>query len=155
MNTTRSSPLTVALSTTASGPVALALVVVTAALVTVSGILHFHLYDIAYRHVATLGPLFIVQGVSALLCALALLVTRRLVVVLGALALMAGTILGFVLVLTTGLFGFKLGFISGLADLSLAMECGAVVTSTAAAAVMLRARQARTLSDQNRQTSSV
>jgi hypothetical protein len=109
------------------GTVPLAATWLGAALVLVSGLVHLHLWDIAYRHVATLGPLFLTQFVLSVLGAVALVALRREIVVLAVAALMAGTLVGFVLALTTGLFGFKLGFVSGWADLALACEGGAVV----------------------------
>ena len=48
--------------------------------------------------------LFLVQTVLCLLVALTLLITRHLLVVPGAAALMAGTIVGFVLARTVGIF---------------------------------------------------
>jgi hypothetical protein len=57
----------------------------------------------------------------------ALLVTRHLLVVLGAAALMAGTIVGFLLARTVGIFGFRLTFSSGLAYTVLVVEAAAVV----------------------------
>ncbi len=113
-----------------------ALIWLGAVLVLVSGIEHLHLWDIAYRHVATLGPLFIVQGVVAIVLAVLLAVGRRFFLVLSGLALMAGTIVGFVLVLTTGLFGFKLGSISGVAYDTLAAEIAAIVVLAGAGWLM-------------------
>jgi hypothetical protein len=98
-----------------------------AALLVTSGLIHLHLWDIAYRHVKTLDVLFLVQVALALLAAVTLLLTRHLLVVLGAAALMAGTIVGFVLVRTVGLFGFRLTFSSGLAYTVLVVEACAVV----------------------------
>ena len=98
-----------------------------AGLLVASGLIHLHLWDIAYRHVKTLDVLFLVQVVLALLAAVALLVTRRLLVVLGAAALMAGTIIGFLLARTVGIFGFHLTFSSGLAYTVLVVEACAVV----------------------------
>jgi hypothetical protein len=98
-----------------------------AGLLVTSGLIHLHLWDIAYRHVKTLDVLFLVQVVLCLLAALTLLVTRHLLVVLGAAALMAGTIIGFVLARTVGIFGFRLTFSSGLADTVLVVEAVAVV----------------------------
>ena len=46
---------------------------------------------------------------------------------LAAAALMAGTIVGFVLARTVGIFGFKLAFSSGLADTVLAVEAAGVI----------------------------
>ena len=98
-----------------------------AGLLVASGLIHLHLWDIAYRHVATLDVLFLVQVALCALAAVALLVTRHLLVVLAAAALMAGTIVGFVLARTVGIFGFKLAFSSGLADTVLAVEAAGVL----------------------------
>ena len=53
---------------------ALGAVVAAAVLMVCSGLIHIHLWDIAYRHVATLGPLFLVQAVAALVSAVVLVV---------------------------------------------------------------------------------
>jgi hypothetical protein len=98
-----------------------------AALLVTSGLIHLHLWDIAYRHVKTLDVLFLVQVAMCLLAALILLVTRHLLVVLGAAVLMAGTIVGFLLARSVGIFGFHLTFSSGLAYTVLIVEAAAVV----------------------------
>jgi hypothetical protein len=115
-----------------------ALVWVGAALLVVSGAIHLNLWDIAYRHVATLGPLFLLQAISAFVMALALAALRRGYLVVAALGLMIGTIVGFILVLTVGLFGFKLGFVSTEASITLAAECAAVVDLLVAALLIVR-----------------
>jgi hypothetical protein len=114
------------------------LMVVAALLVASSGAIHLYLWDIAYRHVDTLGPLFLLQFVSAVIVALALIVVRRGFVLAAALGLMVGTLVGFALVITTGLFGFKLGFVSGWATLSLVAESMAVVLLVATATLLWR-----------------
>ncbi len=111
-----------------------------AGLLIASGLIHLHLWDIAYRHVKTLDVLFLVQVALALLAAVALLVTRHLLVVLGAAALMAGTIIGFVLARTVGIFGFRLTFSSGLADTVLVVEAAAIVLLVLTAWLQLRRR---------------
>ena len=98
-----------------------------AGLLVTSGLIHLHLWDIAYRHVKTLDVLFLVQVAACLLAALTLLVTRQLLVTVGALALMAGTIVGFLLARSVGIFGFKLTFSSGLAYTVLVVEAAGVV----------------------------
>ena len=98
-----------------------------AALLVTAGLIHLHLWDIAYRHVKTLDVLFLVQVALCLLAALILLVTRHLLVVLGAAVLMAGTIVGFLLARSVGIFGFRLTFSSGLAYTVLVVEGAAVV----------------------------
>jgi hypothetical protein len=106
--------------------VLLTLVVLTAIAVTASGAIHLYLWDIAYRHVATLGPLFLIQAFSSFALAAVLIAVRKAIVLALAFALMIGTLLGFALVLTTGLFGFHLGFVSGWAYLTMSAECVAV-----------------------------
>jgi hypothetical protein len=98
-----------------------------AGLLIASGLIHLHLWDIAYRHVKTLDVLFLVQVVLTLLTAVLLLTTRRPLVAAGAAALMAGTIAGFVLARTVGIFGFRLTFISTEAYIVLIIEAVAIV----------------------------
>ena len=106
-----------------------------------SGLIHLYLWHLAYRHIATLGPLFLVQAIAALVLAVSLPAARRGFLLLAALGLMAGTIVGFILVTTVGLFGFTLTSITGWAVAALATEAGAIVTLTAAAALLWRAHR--------------
>jgi hypothetical protein len=114
-----------------------------AGLLVASGLIHLHLWDIAYRHVKTLDVLFLVQVVLCLLAAVTLLVTRHLLVVAGAAALMAGTMVGFVLARTVGIFGFRLTFSSGLAYTVLVVEAAGVVMLVLTAWLQLRQRGRR------------
>ena len=116
------------------------LCVIDAGLLVASGAIHLHLWDIAYRHVGTLDVLFLVQTALCLLAALTLLITRQLLVVLGAAALMAGTIVGFVLARTVGIFGFHLTFSSGLAWTVLIVEAAGVLMLLLTAAVLWQRR---------------
>jgi hypothetical protein len=109
-----------------------------AVLVMASGLIHLYLWHLAYRHIATLGPLFLVQAAAALLLAVLLATLRRGLVLLAALSLMAGTIVGFILVTTVGLFGFTLTVITGWADLALATEAAAVALLLGAAPLLWR-----------------
>jgi hypothetical protein len=112
---------------TSSPAASWALFIVDGGLLVASGVIHLHLWDIAYRHVPTLGPLFLVQVVAAFVIAVAIVATRHLLAVAAGAALAAGTILGFILVRSVGLFGFKLGFSSGLANTVLVIEAVAVI----------------------------
>jgi hypothetical protein len=109
-----------------------------AGLMIASGLIHLHLWDIAYRQVKTLDQLFLVQVAAALVLAVALLITRRLIVVAASLLLMAGTIVGFLLARSVGIFGFKLTFTSGLADTVLVIEIAAVILLAVTALLMRR-----------------
>jgi hypothetical protein len=96
--------------------------VAAAVLMVCSGLIHIHLWDIAYRHVATLGPLFLVQAVAALVLAVVLVVTRVVLVALACVLLMVGTIVGFVLADSVGIFGFTLPTVTTWAYEALATE---------------------------------
>ncbi len=110
-------------------------------LLVASGLIHLHLWDIAYRHVKTLDVLFIVQAAVCILAAIVFLVTRHVVVVARSAALMAGPIVGFLLARTVGIFGFKLTFSSGLAYTVLTVEAAAaVILLVATGWLMLRQR---------------
>jgi hypothetical protein len=111
-----------------------------AGLLVASGLIHLHLWDIAYQHVRTLDVLFLLQTALCLLTALVLLITRHLLVVLAAAALMAGTMVGFVLARTVGIFGFKLTFSSTLAWEVLVVEAAGVILLLLTATLLRRQR---------------
>jgi hypothetical protein len=102
--------------------VALGAVVAAAILMVLSGLVHLHLWDIAYRHVATLGPLFLVQAIAAPVMAVVLVVARAVMVALACIALMLGTVVGFILADTVGIFGFTLPAVTGWAYEALVTE---------------------------------
>jgi hypothetical protein len=127
-------------SRTAQGAVLWVLYLCDAGLLVTSGLIHLHLWDIAYRNVGTLDVLFLVQAAACAVAAVTLLATRRLLVVAGSALLMAGTLVGFLLVRTVGLFGFHLHFSSGLAWTVLVVEAAGVVMLGLTAWVQLRRR---------------
>src|SRR3954451_17414361 len=81
-----------------------------AALLAGNGWVHWHLDDIGYATVPTIGPLFRLNAVLAVLLAVAVLVTPmpwwRYACAAGAL-LQIGTLAGLGLSLTVGIMGFK------------------------------------------------
>jgi hypothetical protein len=109
-----------------------------------SGLVHLHLWDIAYRHVATLGPLFLVQTIAALVGAAVLAVTRLVIVMLGSVLLMVGTMVGFVLADTVGIFGFKLPEVTQWAYVALASEAAATALLVTVLVRYARSASART-----------
>jgi heme/copper-type cytochrome/quinol oxidase subunit 4 len=108
-------------------PLIIGLCLVDAALMVVSGFIHLHLERGPYHEVKTINWLFIVQFISCLVAAAALLVTRHFIVAVGGVALMGGTIVGFILARTRGIFGFHLTFSTTLANEALVVEAVAVV----------------------------
>jgi hypothetical protein len=127
--------------TRGSGALLWPLCLADAGLLVASGLIHLHLWDIAYRHVNVLDVLFPVQAAAAIVAAVLLLATRRLLIVLGSALLMAGTIVGFILDRTAGVFGFHLTFSSGLANVVLIVEAAAIVWLAGTAAVLVRRRR--------------
>lgn len=83
--------------------------IVGAALIGWSAGIHLELWSEGYRDIATIGPLFLLQVISGVVLALALLAvpTRFLLITSGLGALfMIGSLGALVLSLTVGLFGF-------------------------------------------------
>jgi hypothetical protein len=141
---TTSSQATVRRATSSTGatPLVIGLCIVAAALMVVSGIIHIHLWNIAYRHVKSghLNVLFLIQAIAALVGAVALVALRRLIIVAGSAALMAGTVLGFLWTRyhSNGWFGFKLPYWTTDAKWAFAVEIAAVVMLAITAATMSR-----------------
>jgi hypothetical protein len=83
--------------------------IVGAALLVAMAYIHLHLYVTGARHIAWIGPLFMVNVVLGFLAAIAVLIAPPRwfpwVSVLSGL-LMIGTVFGLLLSLTVGLFGF-------------------------------------------------
>jgi hypothetical protein len=115
-----------------------ALCVIGAALLVTSASIHIYYYNLIYKDVKTIGTLFLVQIVASFILALALVVTRHVLVVLASAGLMAGTVIGFIWVRAGTLFGFHLPFTSGLAAFVLVVEIVAVVLLAATALIMIR-----------------
>jgi hypothetical protein len=93
--------------------------------------IHLHLYNGGYRGVATIGPLFLLNGVLGALAAVAVLVSpRRWLgwVSLAGAGLQAGTLGALILSLTVGLFDFTESTHAPLVWTTIAVEsAGAVV----------------------------
>jgi hypothetical protein len=108
-----------------------------AALLIWSAVIHLHLWATGYRHIPTIGPLFLVQGVAGIVVAVAIAARRRPVVLVGGALFAAGTVGGLLLSVNVGLFGFQDSLSAPFAVESLVVETIAVVVlgGTAALAV--------------------
>src|SRR5713226_4079949 len=71
------------------------------ALVVISSGLHFHLWETTYRHVPTIGMLFLLQALTGLLLGLALVGRRRDVLATAGAGFMASSIGGLLLATTS------------------------------------------------------
>lgn len=109
--------------------------------------IHLRLWDEGYRGLATIGPLFLVNGIVGILLAVALLVApvRALAPVAAVTALFtAGTLGALVLSLTTGLFGFVESVDAELVRPTLYVEtAGFIVSAVLALTAPGRLRRSR------------
>jgi predicted lipoprotein with Yx(FWY)xxD motif len=94
-----------------------------AAFLIASGSIHLDLYLTGYNSIPTIGPLFLLQVISAYLLAIAIPLTgHRLAYASGA-AFAIGTLIGYLLSLKVGLFGFTevrttSGIVAGIIDVA-------------------------------------
>jgi len=73
-----------------------------------SSYIHFHLWQsLGYRHIATIGPLFLLQSIGGFLIGLAIIVSRRVWAALLGAGFAVATMIGFLISVEHGLFGFK------------------------------------------------
>ncbi len=111
-------------------PLLLAGRVVGAGLLVGMGAIHFHLWNTGYRHIPTIGVLFLLNVIGALIVALAVLVTPTRLVALpaaGGAAMAAGTLVGLIISVSHGLFGFKDSTNAPDFVLSIVVEVAAIV----------------------------
>ncbi|MER6176321.1 hypothetical protein [Streptosporangium sp. NPDC001681] len=102
----------------------------TAAAIAVSGYIHADLYlNGGYRHIHIIGTAFLLQAGGAFAVTLLLLVSDSAIVRLGAAAVALGTLGGFTLSRTIGIFGFtERGFTpSPQAAISVIVEVAALL----------------------------
>jgi hypothetical protein len=88
-----------------------------------SGYIHFHLWDSeGYRHVATIGPLFLLQSIAGLILGALILAIRRVWAALLGLGFALSTVAGFLISVECGLFGFMDSWQAPFASQAFAIE---------------------------------
>ena len=100
-----------------------ALRVLGSGLLLTTGAIHLDLYLTGYRHIATIGTLFLLQVVTAFVLALIILLVPRGLVALAGAGFALSTLGGYILSLWVGLFGFNeirttAGVVAGVAELA-------------------------------------
>lgn len=104
-----------------------------------SGYIHLRLWSsFGYRHIPTVGTLFLLQAGTGLLLGLALLITPRVwLAALGGVFAVT-TIAGFVLSLTHGVFGFRDYWSASLAVTAFVIELVALALNFTAAVLTIQ-----------------
>lgn len=74
-----------------------------------SGTIHLYLWgkQYGYRDIPTIGPLFLLQGIVAILLGLLVVISRRVLVLVLAGGLLVVSVVALVIAIEVGLFGFK------------------------------------------------
>ncbi|MCU1613548.1 MAG: hypothetical protein JWO98_1088, partial [Frankiales bacterium] len=67
-------------------------IVVGAAMIAASSVIHLHLWMAGYKHIHLIGPAFLFQAISGLALAVVLVAFRRLVLVVAGLLFCAGSV---------------------------------------------------------------
>jgi hypothetical protein len=105
------------------------------ALLIWSAFIHFHLWSETdgYRSIPTIGPLFLLQSITALIIGIGVVAIRRLWAAVIGIGFALTTIAGFLLSVAVGLFGFKDSWMAPYAKQAFTIEILAVVVLIAAA----------------------
>ena len=103
-----------------------------------SAVIHLHLWSTGYRHIPTIGPLFLLQGLLGIGLGVTVAVTRRAWASLAGALFALSTIGGLLLSVEVGLFGFRDSFAAPDATLSLVVESAAAVLLAGAVLVGTR-----------------
>ena len=111
----------------ANGVVANVVLAAAAAAIVVSAVVHLHLWMTGYKHIPTIGPLFLLQVIAGFAIAAVLLVFRRGWAIVLAFGFVLSTIAGFLLVVYVGLFGFTDTWAAPFARMAFAYEVAALV----------------------------
>ena len=111
-----------------------------------SGVLHLYLWgkQYGYRDVPTIGPLFLIQGIAAILMGLIVIVSRQVGVLLVAAGMLVASVVALVLAIEVGLFGFKDSWLAPYARTTFYEEiAGGILLLAAAGALCLSGKAGR------------
>jgi hypothetical protein len=126
---------------TSTGAVATTVALVAGgALLIWSAYIHFHLWQtVGYKHIPTIGPLFIVQSSAGLVLGLLVVAVRRVWAAVLGMGFALSTIGGFLftVALPKGLFNFKESWSAPFAHQAFAIEVAATVVLVIAGALCL------------------
>jgi len=130
-----------------SGPMARwavsVLAVAGAALMVWSAVIHLQLWSEGYKDISVIGPLFLAQGIGAIVIAALLVLFRRLVLLLAGAVTLVATAVGLLLSVYISLFGYTESLAVPNAKSSLVVEFAGGAVLVAGAAILLIARRSR------------
>jgi hypothetical protein len=97
-------------------------------LIVWSSYIHFHLWQtIGYRHIPTIGPLFILQSIAGLVLGILVIGVRRIWSALLGAGFALSTLIGFLITVEHGLFGFRDQWSAPFGDQAFAIEVATIV----------------------------
>jgi hypothetical protein len=99
--------------------------------------IHFHLWQDGYRHIPTIGPLFLVQSVAGLLIGLLVIAVRRVWTAIVGVGFALATMAGFLISVEHGLFGFTDSWAAPFAGLAFTVEIATAAALVVAAVLCL------------------
>jgi hypothetical protein len=109
-----------------------------AVLLLAGGMVHYDLWRNGYRHIPTIGLLFMANFVGSIALAVAVTVSRRVTVAFAGIAFAAGSLAALLLSRTVGVFGFTETIWTTQAVRTLLSEVGAILTLAVAATMQIR-----------------
>jgi hypothetical protein len=119
------------------------LAVAGAALMVWSAVIHLQLWGDGYRDISVIGPLFLAQGIGAIVIAVLVAAFRRLVLLAAGAVTLVATAVGLLLSVYISLFGYTESLAVPDAKPSLVVEFTGAAVLVAAAAILLIAGRAR------------
>jgi hypothetical protein len=113
-------------------------IVIGAAMIAASALIHLHLWIAGYKHIHLIGPAFLFQAISGLTLAVLLVAFRRLALVVAGLLFCAASVVALLLSATVGFLGLHDGLGVPWAGWSLATELAGFLVLTGCAVLMLQ-----------------
>jgi hypothetical protein len=107
----------------------------------VSSAVHLHLWNMGYRQLPTIGPLFLFQALAGFFLSATLILTRRVWAAVLSLGFVAATIGGFLMAVYVGLFGFRDAWSSPFAGMAFSYEIASVVLLAAGSILCVTRRK--------------
>lgn len=111
-----------------------------AAMLVWSAVIHLELWGDGYKDISVVGPLFLIQGVVAIVIALVMVALRWLALLAAGAVTLAATAVGLLLSVHISLFGYQENMSVPYAELSLGVEFGGAAVLVLAAAVLASTR---------------